>query len=236
MPIVPMDRKLMCGVLVSTKSLAGERNRWWKRYPEPATIPDIFMADKRVVNLLHVAFGNGLSPVLLGNLVSLVNRSGWGLLNGFQFNGAWPRDEDLALLPGDAFPAGFRVVLQVRPLRSSFSFALADAVKQAREAGKIRRATDVLIDASGGRGEPIDLALADIYVRAFRQHASRLHVGIAGGLCAAEMPRVHDLVSRAGLSVDAEGALRDGDEGGTLNVERAKEYLKLAYQAQGHAS
>lgn len=77
---------------------------------------------------------------------------------------------------------------------------------------------------------------ATTYVRAFRQHASRLHVGIAGGLCAAEMPRVHDLVSRAGLSVDAEGALRDGDEGGTLNVERAKEYLKLAYQAQGHAS
>lgn len=240
--VVPMDRKLMCGVLVSTKSLQGERGKWYRRYPEPTTIPDIFMADKRVLNLLHVAFGNSLSSVLLKNLINLVNRSGWRLLNGFQFNGSWPSNADLDSLPGaDVFPEGLRVVLQVRPVRAEIVFAdkepimRRNAIEQAREANAITRATDVLIDASGGRGDPIDVTTAGLYAQAFKEHAPRLHVGIAGGLCAREMPRVRDLVQRHGLSVDAEGQLRDGGDGGTLNIDAMKDYLKLACRAQGDA-
>lgn len=236
--VVPMDRKLMCGVLLSTKSLQGERGKHFRRYPEPATIADIFVADKRVVNLLHVAFGNSLSPVLLGNLLSLVNRSGVMLLDGFQFNGTWPMNRDLDGLDESDFAHGLRVVLQVRPVKAEIAFAdkepivRRNAIAQAREANAITRATDVLIDASLGRGDPIDVALADVYVRAFKKHAPRLHVGIAGGLCAREMPRVYDLVRGHDLSVDAEGQLRDGDDGGTLNLGAMKDYLKAAYQVQ----
>ena len=40
-----------------------------------------------------------------------------------------------------------------------------------------------------------------------------------------------------GPNVDyCEGQLRDGDDGGTLNLGAMKDYLKAAYQAQGVAS
>lgn len=55
-----------------------------------------------------------------------------------------------------------------------------------------------------------------------------LNIGIAGGLCAETLPAVASLVREYGLSIDAEGRLRDGDEGGVLDLDKVAAYLAAA--------
>jgi hypothetical protein len=106
----------------------------------------------------------------------------------------------------------------------------ADARRLALQAS-VMPATDVLIDASGGRGEPIDVSRARIYVAAMCEYAPNLGIGVAGGFSAEELsknPALVSLVREYKLHVDAEGQLRDGDEGGTLNVARAQAWVRAA--------
>jgi hypothetical protein len=50
-------------------------------------------------------------------------------------------------------------------------------------------------------------------------------------LCAETLPAVASLVREYGLSIDAEGRLRDGDEGGVLDLDKARAYLAAAGDA-----
>lgn len=217
------DQKLlMCGVLVSTKSLRGEKNKWYRRYPDPASIASIFSDDKRCLNLIHAAIGDDCGVEVLDRLVKL----GGEHLHGFQFNGRWPAAGDLRRLKVDC------VVLQCRPNQNIHSKEglKADAQRLAIQASAMP-ATDVLIDASGGRGESLDVSRARIYVQAMREYAPNLGIGVAGGFSAEELsrnPALGAFVREYKLHVDAEGQLRDGDEGGTLNVARAQAWVRAA--------
>jgi hypothetical protein len=94
-----------------------------------------------------------------------------------------------------------------------------------------RGATDVLLDASGGRGQAIDVAAAEVAVQQIRDACPGLGIGIAGGLCAEMVPQVAHLLAD-GVSVDAEGALRDEAEGGgDLVPEAVAEYLAAVGKA-----
>lgn len=50
--------RLMVGVLMSSKTLRGEQNKWPGRYPKRETVPKIFVDDPRTFNLVHYATDN----------------------------------------------------------------------------------------------------------------------------------------------------------------------------------
>lgn len=213
---LPAGATLMCGVLLSAKTLRGERNRWWRRYPEPDRIPFIFSDDPRCLNLIHFAAGEmGAGMGIVEKLLPL----GGPLCHGVQFNGGWP-----TLAAGASLR---NVVLQFKPGISD-----PDAIVALTRAVGIQK-TSVLLDASGGRGESLSPAMMGRHVGWLREREPLLQIGIAGGLCAETLPGIAGLVRDHQLSIDAEGQLRDGDEGGVLNLGKARAYLKAADEIGG---
>jgi hypothetical protein len=212
---LPAGLTLMCGVLVSEKTLRGERNRWWKRYAPIDDIAGIFSDEPRCLNLIHYCSDRPPSAEVIGRLVAI----GGPHLHGFQFNGAWP---DAWSFRMGTNRAALHVVLQARPGADiaemrTFLATIADGKRH------------VLIDASGGRGEPIDPTVARATARLFRrENGYWINLGIAGGLCAETLPAIGPVLREYDVSIDAEGRLRDGDEGGTLTLDKARSYLKVA--------
>lgn len=211
---LPEGLTLMCGVLVSAKSLAGIKNKWHRRYPAPEKIADIFSPYPRCLNLIHYSSGEAPGAAT----VCALQRIGGERCNGFQFNGAYPEPSTLAAL------AGGHVVLQVRPDGKAAMARLHSAVRALRNCD-----VHVLIDASGGRGLPINDDVADAWAMTIRGHfGNDVHIGFAGGLDADNLSRIASEVLTWGASIDAEGRLRDGDEGGALNLHKAAAYLRAA--------
>jgi hypothetical protein len=206
---------LMIGVLATADTLAGKKPGKFRRYPRVEDIADIFVTGPRVLNLVHYA-GNK-SPE---NLLTLRAAAG-PRCDGYQFNGSWPEHGDMATLCGEhrqerPFTA-LRIVLQTRTL--DFSTASAPL------------ATDLLLDLSGGKGIPIDLPAA---VRMLRHSPWSRGIGLAGGFCAESLPPAWLFAEAAGvsmnlygLSLDAEGKVRDdADGGGNLSVDKVTAYLR----------
>lgn len=209
---LPAGVTLMCGVLVSAKTLRLERNRWWRRYPEIQDIAGIFSPDPRCLNLIHYSSDAPPNGATVGQLQTL----GGAHCDGFQFNGVWPERWTLAAL------AGGNVVLQYTPGASTV--LLAHHLGGARHCSR-----HVLVDDSGGKGLPLDVAQVRKKVEHLRSALPwDVGIGIAGGFCAETLPAVADLVREHRLSIDAEGRLRDGDDGGTLNLDKVKSYLAAA--------
>ena len=85
------------------------------------------------------------------------------------------------------------------------------------------------MQVGAGRGLPIDSDIADAWAMTIRGHfGNDVGLGFAGGLDADGLPRIAHEVRTWGASIDAEGRLRDGDEGGTLNLDKARAYLAAA--------
>jgi hypothetical protein len=221
------DRDLMVGALVSEKTLAGQQNRYFRRYPKIASIAGIFTDDPRCLNLVH--FGADAPPDAT-TLIRLFELAG-PLCHGFQFNGTWPCRGDLFRLHEAAAHRGrdLRVVLQCRCSGPS-DLAWLTVPSVAHYDGII---TDVLADASGGTGKPLERHHVDAWRKnvasAWRDRP--IGIGVAGGLCAETIPGVADLL-RAGASCDAEGRLRDdADGGGRLDLDRVKAYIMAVAEA-----
>lgn len=210
---LPTGMTLMCGVLVSAKTLRGEKNRWWRRYPKPEDIAGIFSDDPRCLNLIHYCDDEPPDA----SLVSRLQKFGGEHCHGFQFNGAWPEPPTLVAL------AGCHVVLQLNPRKGSLS-NLRRAVAGLRHCD-----AHVLIDGSGGRGVPISSDVADGWGMTIRGwFGNDIGLGFAGGLGADHLLRIAAEVRSYNASTDVEGPVRDGDEGGTLNLAKARAYLKAA--------
>ena len=207
---LPEGLTLMCGVLASPKSIAGIPNRWHRRYPAPRDIAGIFSDDPRCLNLIHYSTDKAPTERDVDRLRGI----GGERCHGFQFNGAWPEPQ--------AF-SGEHVVLQYRP-----SVSVPEEFRRSL-AGLGNITPHVLIDGSGGRGTPLDLGSVALCVGdVVSRYGLGLNIGIAGGLCAETLPAVASLVREYGLSIDAEGRLRDGDEGGVLSLDKAAAYLRAA--------
>ncbi|WP_437310092.1 hypothetical protein [Sorangium sp. So ce388] len=220
-------RQLMVGVLASEKTLAGKTNRWWRRYPKIESIAGIFIDSPRCLNLVHYGADTPPDATTLLRLFELAGP----LCHGFQFNGAWPYRADLFRLHEAAAHRGrdLRVVLQCR-WEGPSDLVWLTVPSMAHYAGLV---TDVLADASGGTGKPLERRHVDVW----RENVATgwrdrpIGIGVAGGLCAEAIPGVADLL-RAGASCDAEGRLRDdADGGGRLDHERARAYLAAAAEA-----
>lgn len=221
---LPEGLTLMCGVLVSQKTLRGERNRWWRRYPTVEDIAGIFSDDPRCLNLIHYCSDAPPSDVVIDRLWKLGDFGANGYnLHGFQFNGAWPTPEVLR------WRSGMDVVLQLRPDGRDIMPRLRAAVEAL---DKCR--AHVLIDGSGGRGIPIDPDVADAWGMTIRGHfGNDVGLGFAGALGAEHLRRLAPAIRSYGASTDVEGPVRDGDEGGTLNIDRARAYLRAAGEIWG---
>jgi hypothetical protein len=218
-----VDRMLMVGVLASSKTIAGGRNKYQLRYPMVGDIAGIFARHPRELNLVHFA---SPEPPTLEVLTKLFDAAG-ERCDGVQFNGAWPDPGDLRRsMWGCWCPP--RVVLQVREFGDAF--VVEQAVSPFR--GVV---TDILLDASMGTGKPMDVAAVEAAVEGLHRLGIQkwVGIGIAGGLCAASLPAIARLLRAfPRLSIDAEGRLRDdADGGGRLMYEEVEGYLTAAARA-----
>lgn len=220
-------RQLMLGVLVSAKTLDGQRNKWWRRYPPVERIAGIFSDDPRALNLVHVAVDD---PAGVSSALDLAMVYGGPHCHGVQLNIAWPASSEgmevlqhqMDWVVREWHPE--RIVMQLRDVMST---CVIDRAREAQKSG----ATDVLLDASGGRGLGIDVGVAALVVQRIRRACPDLGIGIAGGLEAATIPPVAPLL-RDDLNCDAEGRLRDdADGGGNLVPEEVAAYLRATGEA-----
>lgn len=211
------DRRLMIGVLVSAKTLDGKKNKLPNRYPDVKDIASLFPPDRRTVNLIHYATDDLASLTMqLERLVLL----GGKYLDGFQLNVCWPDPSSLAPFTDQ------RIVLQLGQRALGKTNFNPEATANYLDAYK-SVITDVLVDASGGRGVPIDMDIARQYVRAIHERHPHLGIGVAGGLSAATVGQLRPLTMLyPWISLDAEGRLRDQDD--RLDIATMEHYLIVA--------
>lgn len=212
------NRKLMVGVLASSKTLAGKPNKWPNRYPNVRDIARLFPTDRRTVNLIHYATDD--RHTLADQLEDLA-RLGGKHLDGFQLNVRWPDPATIVV------PKNMRVVLQLG--HGALEETGNDPEKTAECLGAYTGIiTDVLVDASGGKGIPLDPRTVEAYVRAIRNnHGFTFGIGVAGGLSAQTVGQLQQLANQfSDLSVDAEGRLRTAED--HLDIEAMKTYISIA--------
>jgi hypothetical protein len=208
---------IMVGVLASSKTLARKPNRYPRRYPSIDSISEIFPGDARCLNLIHYSTDDRAT---LAEQIESLCWLGAPNLGGFQLNIAWPKPGDLRALRGSKL----RVVLQLGRMALVDCRPLGAALHLDDYWGLI---TDVLIDMSGGRGEPLDLTTTLAYARTIRDRHPWLGVGVAGGLSADSGETLRALAAEfPGLSIDAEGRLRTADD--RLDVSAMSAYVSLA--------
>lgn len=221
------NRRLMVGVLASAKSLRGMplKPEWQDRYPEETAIRGIFPDDSRTLNLVHYAPGEEYRASFLHDLDRLIEVAG-PRLHGFQLNMAWPRETELGVYREDRGYLRHVIVLQLGRAAVDLLDGWPTSVgRRLRQYGAL--IDGVLLDASGGRGEPLNLQSARAFVSEIVSGCPALGVGIAGGLDAAGVDRIQALLEEfPQLSIDAEGRLRTAHG---LDATAVHAYLERAY-------
>ncbi len=201
-------RLLMVGVLVSAKTLSGQQNKYPNRYPLVEDIADIFTDDPRCLNLIHYASDEPPTVETVRRLYDI----GGPNLHGFQFNVAWPHRYVVSLARELAWPRSLRFVFQVKP---------------GGPAPFQGSPTDVLLDASGGNGKPLDVAMAFAELDLLRNELPGVRLGAAGGLCADTVGALVPLLAEHPcLNFDAEGRLRTVED--NLDMDKVRAYLRAS--------
>ncbi len=222
---VPPDSKydLMVGVLASQKTMAGEKNKWPNRYPAPEKIRDIFIGDLFALSLVHYNTKNQDS--LLDQLLR-INAIAGPFFQGFQLNLAWPNPRIIEAYTNICSP-GQRIVLQIGS--GAFQMMENSPAKLAKKVKEYDVIVDyVLLDPSGGYGIPLVAEeIRPFLAELHSTHFGRMRFGIAGGLSSLTMHLIEPLIAEfPGLSIDAEGRLRDQND--NLNLVTTKAYVREA--------
>ena len=88
----------------------------------------------------------------------------------------------------------------------------------------------VLLDPSGGLGQPFDPEVAKSYLDELRKFENELGLGVAGGLSPTTLNLLEDLIKDyPNLSTDAEGKLRSAEDHLLTHVssQYARESLRM---------
>lgn len=221
---IPRTHHLMRGVLVSPKTLAGGTNKYPHRYPPIGEVHKIFDKTAGVFNCIHTTEDE--QKPLNGHLMRIINACGSNV-HGFQLNMCWPSVKELAEFHENTF-FGYRVVLQVgRRAMEQVDYQPPLLVERLREYREVIH--DVLIDGSGGKGIPLDVAKTCDYLQAIEDWEPDLGKGFAGGLSAKTLYSLANtiLMRFPNASIDAEGALRHR-ESDDLDLILASAYLEEA--------
>lgn len=212
-------RKLMVGVLMSSKTLRGEGNRWPNRYPKREVVPTLFLKDPKALNLIHYNTDN--REKLYDDLMQMTELAGPNL-DGFQLNIPFPPVEAL-----DKYLTSHRKMTIVLQVGSEMLKLKPKDLRNHIFPEYKWLATHLLIDASGGFGTPLDAGLGREYLDELDNLGMCL--GIAGGLGPTSLDLLEDLPDRyPEISLDAEGRLRTSFPEDKLDLSLVKTYLKRA--------
>lgn len=213
------QRLLMVGVLASSKTIAGQKNKWPDRYPAVDNLPRIFTQHPLALNLIH--YNTKDLGSLLQQLLWVDHLLG-GDFNGFQLNIAWPDPKVLEQLHEQR--PNLKIVLQI----GAHAFELVEHSPE-RLVQKIANeylglVNHVLLDPSGGLGQPFDPVKTKAYLDALHEFADRVGIGVAGGLGPDTLAPLKSLLMEYSyLSTDAEGKLRDSAD--KLNLLSVTNYV-----------
>jgi len=221
-----VPRKLMVGILVSWKSLRGIplKKRWQKQFPSPRLVRDLFSDDQRVINLVHYSTEEGKEEFLVEDMLNIHNLVGKNL-HGFQLNISWPEIQLLKECRERELTNTY-IVLQISRKAVEMTGNTLQGVVDALSR-YVELIDAVLLDPSGGRGQPFDTARAREFLTAITHQGWDISLGVAGGLGPDTLHLVEPLISEfPKLNIDAQGQLRDSEF--NLDIKRTKTYLKKA--------
>lgn len=216
------EYRLMVGVLMSSKTLRGEQNKWPHRYPKKDEVGGIFIDSERVLNLIHYSTDQpeGL-PEQLKEITTLAGP----YLDGFQLNISWPSVDSLKEY-FEAYPEK-TLILQI----GSRALSKIESLEKFKELLTAYRPiiSGVLIDESDGTGRLFDSDRASHYLQTASE-VQGLGLGVAGGLQTQTLHQLYPLIEKfSGLSIDAEGGLRTPSPEDALSVSCMQDYLREAF-------
>lgn len=216
---------LMIGVLVSSKTLHGNPNKYPRLFPRIERAHEIFQDDERSLNLIHYSTD---TPQHLNEELALLDRHlDHAPVDGLQLNVPWPPIEELQKYR-ERHP-GERLVLQLSQaaLDAYAGYPLADFSSSIHR--YVPFITDILIDQSAGRGVQLNLENTRRFLSALTDVPS-LGLGVAGGLGPSTLHLVEPLTRGfLNLSLDAQQGLRN-HETQDLDVVVARAYLACALE------
>ncbi len=228
----PATRRLMVGILVSSKSMQGEalKPEWAAQYPEPTAIAGLIVPDRRAIYLAHY---NTKSLELADELCRVLELA--PELDGFQLNVSWPHPGQL-----EKFRKLYPDKLMVVQLGSKALAAVGCSEDEPRNVSGIRNRLAIyvglvdhlLLDRSGGLGHAFDPLAAAETISAVNAEADfQIGMGIGGGLsCQTVGTQIMPCLRvYPELSWDAQGKLLG--EGGHLDIDLAASYLTASAQA-----
>jgi hypothetical protein len=219
--------RLMIGVLMSSKTLAGQTNRWPGRFPKREAVADIFINNPRILNLVHYSTDD---PWTLSSQLEEIIKIVGPNLDGFQLNIAWPPISDIEDF-WKTHPDKF-LVLQIGNAAMRY---VGPTEKFATFLKPYLPMIDaILMDPSGGKGEPFDAEKVVEYLREISKSwlvPGGLGIGVAGGLGPETFHLLDPLLWEfPELSIDAEGKLRTPQPEDALNIDAVCAYLDEAMQ------
>lgn len=232
--VFPEDssRKLMVGVLGSEKTMMGQPNNWPNRYPDRKMVEYIFSDNPLALNLVHYNTKN--SETIAMQIGIFADIFGGPNFHGFQLNIAWPSPKELL---------DYRTIRKARnPLMTqedtivlqigghAFNMVDNSPQKLAEKVQEYKGLVDyLLLDPSGGKGQPFGTEKAREYLRALRDKDLGIGLGVAGGLSAETLHLIEPLIEEfPDLSMDAECLIRDEDD--NLDLENAKWYVSATLE------
>lgn len=201
---MPDHVRFMNGPLVSFKTLNEKEPGNPRRYPPVSLLPSLLIDDPRVINIVHY---NSRKPDLYSQLIKLIKIS--PLIHGVQLNIADPDLDDLIRFKREH--PDVLVVLQLG-LRV-FSSCNNDVFELIRYVRHYEEVVDyALLDLSGGEGIPVDLSVADTYVREMSWQDTPVVTGVTGGLRSDTVLKLTGLLERdTSLCWDVESGVRTND-------------------------
>ena len=213
------SRQLMIGVLVSNKTINGEKNNHPTRYPLRERLGQIFIKHPMVINMIHYYTDDQTD--LCNQLLDIVMATA-GSCDGIQLNMPWPNHEELEkfkeLCPDK------KIVLQInrKMLESSPNHLSMRCLYEYNNLVDY-----ILFDASGGRGLELDVDFLLPFIKMFECISEEINLVVAGGLKSNNLSQLKPLVDiYPNLSIDAESCLRD--ENDDLVIIKARNYFHEA--------
>ncbi len=226
------SRDLMVGVMMSYKTLKGQKSKWTNVWPPKQEVGYIFTSDSHLLNTLHYADYNNFttSEDLLTALTFANSHNG---LDAVQLDMQWP-DPRVILGATHRFRITHNkqlpVILQVG--RGAINTWGGDRKKVISKIGSYHDTINgVLLDMSGGKGIPLDTNLLIEYLSEIKNKYPNLLLAVAGGLGPDTMDLIKPIISEfPNISFDAQSKLRrTGKAWDPIDWDLAEKYIRESF-------
>lgn len=212
---------IMVGVLMNQDSLAGKPVKHPRRYPEPKRLREIFVEDRRTLNL--VCYQTTAPASLYDQLCEIRERCG-SRLHGFQLDLLEPQMPTLERIRRE-WP---QIKLSLRINREMFRRALHRPMILADIVSGYEHLLDyAFVDFTNGDGVPCSPDLLRSILGYILQTGVEIRLGIGGGLGVYTLSPLKALLRELpNLCLDGDFRLRNDDD--ELDLEASGEFLNRA--------